>query len=45
MDLEFLIRTKPKWKVVLQEVLFSKGDIVARGKLGERKEDAVPPTE
>jgi uncharacterized protein len=41
MALEFLIRQKPKWKAVLQKVLFTKGDIVARGKKGEKAEDNV----
>jgi hypothetical protein len=35
MDLEFLLRTKPKWRTVLQAVLFTKGDIVQLGKKGE----------
>lgn len=37
MDLEFLLRRKPKWRVALQTILFSEGDIV---ELGERAEDA-----
>jgi len=37
MDLEFLLRTKPKWRIVLQSVLFTKGDIVALAKKGEEK--------
>lgn len=41
MDLEFLIRRKPKWKVVLQAVLFHEGDIVARATLGEQREDLI----
>ncbi len=35
MDLEFLLRKKPKWKATLQAILFTKGDIVALGKKGE----------
>src|SRR6266566_5775529 len=31
MDLEFLIRRKPHWRVVLQDILFQPGDIVAHG--------------
>jgi hypothetical protein len=39
MDLEFLLRAKPKWRVVLQAILFTTGDIVARGEKGEKKAD------
>jgi hypothetical protein len=41
MDLEFLIRRKPKWQAVLKEVLFSQGSIVVRGKMGEKKEEQI----
>lgn len=37
MDLEFLLRKKPKWRETLQAILFQKGDIV---KLGEKGEEA-----
>jgi hypothetical protein len=37
MDLEFLLRRMPKWRVALQTILFTEGDIVDRG---ERAEDA-----
>lgn len=37
MDLEFLLRKKTVWRDVLQEILFTKGDIVKRGKEGEEK--------
>ncbi|MEI2750753.1 MAG: hypothetical protein V9E88_18605 [Ferruginibacter sp.] len=37
MDLEFLLRKKPKWRTTLQAILFTKGDIVALGKKGEEK--------
>src|SRR5260221_4644541 len=37
MDLEFLIRRTPKWKIALQNILFTNGDIVAAG---EKAEDA-----
>jgi len=37
MDLEFLLREKPKWKKVLQGILFQKGDIVKNGKKAEEK--------
>ena|ERR1051326_3656759 len=39
MDLEFLIRRTPKWRVALQNVLFQEGDIVAHGKEAEEKEE------
>jgi len=35
MDLEFLLRKKPKWRATLQAILFTKRDIVAKGKKGE----------
>ena len=38
MDLEFLSRRKEKWRVALQKILFSEGDIVERA---EQAEDAV----
>ena len=38
MDLEFLLRQKPKWKKVLQGILFKQGDIVEHG---EEAEDAA----
>jgi hypothetical protein len=38
MDLEFLARRKEKWRVALQRILFSEGDIVERA---EQAEDAV----
>lgn len=41
MDLEFLIRRKPRWKAVLQSVLFHEGDIVQLGKRGEDAEEQV----
>jgi uncharacterized protein len=37
MDLEFLLRRTPKWRIALQTILFTDGDIVASG---ERAEDA-----
>jgi uncharacterized protein len=37
MDLEFLLRRLPKWRVACKGVLFQDGDIV---ELGERAEDA-----
>ncbi len=38
MDLEFLARRKEKWRLALQKILFSDGDIVERA---EQAEDAV----
>ena len=37
MDLEFLTRRAPKWRVALQKTLFVEGDIV---EAGERAEEA-----
>jgi len=39
MDLEFLLRKKEKWKIVLQSILFKDGDIVELGEEGEEKVD------
>ena len=41
MDLEFLIRRTPKWKVALKKVLFTDGDIVEAGEAAEEAEDEV----
>lgn len=35
MDLEFLLRKKPKWKLIMQNVLFKPGDIVENGEKAE----------
>src|SRR5829696_8468207 len=35
MDLEFLLRKKPKWKETLQGILFKPGDIVKHGNEAE----------
>ena len=40
MDLEFLLRATPKWRAVLERVLFKRGDIVALGKQGEEAEES-----
>ena len=37
MDLEFLLRRTPKWRIALQTILFTEGDIVESG---EKAEDA-----
>jgi uncharacterized protein len=38
MDLEFLLRKKPKWRVIMKNILFKTGDIV---KNSEKAEDKV----
>ena len=42
MALEFLSRRKPKWRAVLQEVLFKPGNIVEHGEMGEEDEKKAP---
>lgn len=39
MDLEFLLRRKPKWRIAVQGVLFKPGNIVERGKQAEEREE------
>jgi hypothetical protein len=39
MDLEFLLRRTPKWRMALQKILFHDGDIVQLGKHGEEAEE------
>ena len=39
MDLEFLLRRKSKWRQILQEILFTEGDIVAAGEQAEEDAD------
>jgi hypothetical protein len=41
MALEFLSRRKPKWRVVLKDVLFHEGDIVEHGEEAEEDEKKV----
>ena len=41
MALEYLSRRKPKWRVVLQDVLFQQGDIVEHGEEAEEDEKKV----
>jgi hypothetical protein len=41
MDLEFLLRRTPKWRVALQRVLFTEGDIVEAGEEAEEAEEDV----
>ncbi len=37
MDLEFLLRKMPKWRITLKAILFHEGDIVKLGEKGEEK--------
>ena len=39
MDLEFLLRRKPDWRTILQDILFKEGDIVRRGEQAEQAVD------
>jgi len=39
MDLEFLLRQKPKWRIAMQNILFQPGDIVQNGEKAEKAED------
>jgi hypothetical protein len=39
MDLEFLLRRKPKWRTVLKTILFTEGNIVEEGEEAEEKID------
>ena len=39
MNLEFLLRKKTNWRIELQGILFTKGDIVKRGEAAEKKLD------
>jgi uncharacterized protein len=39
MDLEFLLRRTPKWRVALKQILFTDGDIVEAGEAAEKAED------
>ena len=41
MDLEFLIRRSPKWKIALQKILFKDGDIVEHGEQAEEAENSA----
>ncbi len=38
MDLEFLLRQKPKWRVALLDILFKEGNIVEHGEEAEEAE-------
>src|SRR5712664_103294 len=39
MNLEFLLRQKPDWRTVLQDILFKPGDIVEHGEEAEKDVD------
>ncbi|HZS94694.1 MAG TPA: hypothetical protein VFA78_07845 [Chloroflexota bacterium] len=39
MDLEWLLRRKPKWRVAVEGIVGKSGDIVANAKQAEEKED------
>ena len=39
MDLEFLIRRTPNWRIALQTILFTEGDIVESGEEAEEAEN------
>jgi hypothetical protein len=41
MDLEFLLRRKPKWRTTMKAILFQEGDIVQLGKKGEKSEEKL----
>lgn len=36
MDLEYLLRRKPKWRTIMQDILFKEGDIVREGEKAEK---------
>ena len=39
MDLEFLLRKKPEWRAIMQDIVFKEGDIVERGEEAEEEVD------
>lgn len=39
MDLEFLLRRTPKWRIAAQNILFKDGDIIENAEKGEEAED------
>jgi hypothetical protein len=39
MDLEFLLRRTPNWRIALQKILFTDGDIVEAGEEAEEAEN------
>ena len=41
MDLEFLLRRTPKWRIALKKILFTDGDIVEAGERAEEAESSA----
>jgi hypothetical protein len=41
MDLEFLLRRTPKWRIALNNILFTDGDIVEAGERAEEAEGSA----
>ena len=41
MDLEWLLRRKPKWRVAVQGIVGQQGDIIQNAKAAEEREDQV----
>ncbi len=41
MDLEFLLRRTPKWRIAARSVLFHEGDIIENAEKGESEEESV----
>lgn len=41
MDLEFLLRKSPKWRIAARNILFREGDIVQNAEKGEDAEDKL----
>lgn len=39
MDLEFLLRKMPKWRITLESILFKSGDILKHAEKGEQKSE------
>ena len=39
VELEFLLRAKPKWREIAQGILFTAGDIVSHGEKAESEAD------
>lgn len=39
MNLEFLLRKKPKWQITLKDILFQSGSIVEHGEEAEKDAD------
>ena len=41
MDLEFLLRRHPKWRIAAEHILFQPGDILSNAKRGEEAQDVL----